>query len=231
VEFVAVKILGFEKYKGRTDVVHNSWFRLSNRITEDHEFFDFSDAEFKAWVYMLCLASQKNNDLVHVFYQHAHQVCNIKKVSITGAIEKLIRNKCIAVVRARGERGRYADDTRTCATDRQTDITRQDSNGQTSGFDPFWEGYPRKVKKGKAHEVWKRLVAKGKDPAQIMLAEERLRDHLKAEATEKRFIPHPTTFLNSFEDYLADDFGKGEDFSHKTDSLDDLVLTKPGANQ
>jgi hypothetical protein len=105
------------------------------------------------------------------------------------------------------------------------------NKGQSSAFDSFWKGYPRKVKKGKAREAWNRLITKSKDAAQILLAVEKLIAQLKAEGTEKRFIPHPTTFLNSFEDYLDPEFGETDDFSHKPSSLDDLILTKPGAEK
>ncbi len=118
-----IKIKNFEAYKGRADVVHNSWFRCSNRILEDHEFFDFSPEEFKAWIYFLCLASQKNSAVVHVSHQHAHHVCGLPFSVIFSAIKKLNKIGCLDIVRERTSRGRYAADTQTCATDRQTDIT------------------------------------------------------------------------------------------------------------
>lgn len=123
-----IRILNFEAYKGRADVKHNSWLRLSNRFLEDHEFFGFSFGEKIAWVYLLSIASQKNTSDITVSYQHAHQVCNIDENTLTSAVEKLIKIKCIEKLRTRTLRGRYAHDTRTCATkitdkDNITEIT------------------------------------------------------------------------------------------------------------
>jgi hypothetical protein len=112
-----IRIINFEAYKGRSDVKHNSWLRLSNRFLEDYEFFDFSFGEKIVWIYLLSIASQKNTSEIVLSYQHAHQVCNIDEKLLTSAIEKLTKIKCIEKIRTRTLRGRYAHDTHTCATD------------------------------------------------------------------------------------------------------------------
>lgn len=116
--------------------MHNSWFRLSNRICEDHEFFDFDGAELKAWIYILCLASQKNHDTVQVFYQHATHVCKLSKTTIDSTIKKLTRNKCIEVLRKKNERGRYVGDTPTGAT-RHTEHNRTEQESTTEPASPL----------------------------------------------------------------------------------------------
>lgn len=121
-----IRILNFEKYKGRTDVVHNSWFRCSNRILEDHEFFDFTHEELLVWIYLLSISSQKNTSDIVVSHQHAHQVCRLSEIAVTSAVEKLCKIKCIERIRTRTLRGRYAHDTQTCATDRQDITNKQD---------------------------------------------------------------------------------------------------------
>lgn len=124
-----IRIRNFEDYKGRSDVKHNSWFRLSNRFLEDHEFFDFTPGEKLVWIYLLSLASQKNHGDIHVSYQHAHHVCRIERDVLFSGIEKLIKIKCIEKIRTRTLRGRYAHDTQTCATEHN--ITEQDKHNIT----------------------------------------------------------------------------------------------------
>lgn len=119
---IRIKIVNFEAYKGRGDVKHNSWFRCSNRLLEDHEFFNFTHEELLVWLYLLSISSQKNTSDIVVSYQHAHQVCRLRPAAVTSALEKLRNISCIEIARTRTLRGRYANDTQTCAT-RQTDIT------------------------------------------------------------------------------------------------------------
>jgi hypothetical protein len=88
-----VKVKNFSNYKGRIDVKNHSWFRLSNRILEDPDFFDFTHAEILAWIYVLSLASQKNSDTVYINFLHAERVCRLKKKEIQAAIEKLLLNQ------------------------------------------------------------------------------------------------------------------------------------------
>jgi hypothetical protein len=121
VKGIWVTVKGFQKFKGRGDVVHNSWFRCSNRITEDADFFDFSHAEFKAWIYILCLTSQKNSDTVYVNFDHAERVCGLKRRDVQSAVLKLRGNQLLPADDTSTVRARDADDTSTCATDRQTD--------------------------------------------------------------------------------------------------------------
>lgn len=120
---MVVTIVNYEKYKGRKDVENNSWFRLSNRFLEDSDFFLFSAEEKLVWVYLLSLASQKNNSRVHVYHQHAHQVCGLSSPAVNSAIKKLKNIGVLKIEKERTLRGRYVGDTPTGATDRQTDIT------------------------------------------------------------------------------------------------------------
>lgn len=126
---VVVKVLNFEKYKGRKDVEHNSWFRCSNRLLEDPDFYDFLSDELLAWIYILSLTSQKNIDTVTVNFDHAEKVCRIRKKHMISAIEKL-KGKQIDIIDVTSTlRPRNADDTQTCATEHnKTDITNKTVN-------------------------------------------------------------------------------------------------------
>lgn len=172
---ITVRICNFAKYKGRPDVKINSWFRCSNRLLEDHEFFDFTHEELLVWIYLLSLSSQKNHEIVHVSLQHAHQVCRLSADAVMGAIEKLCKIECIEKIRTRTVRGRYARDTQTCATGQDRtgqDKTEQDiecrSDDRPHGFQEIWN---EKVKSLPKAKVWtksreaaaKRLISGGWD--------------------------------------------------------------------
>jgi hypothetical protein len=62
-------------------------------------------------------------------------------------------------------------------------------------FDEFWAVYPRRVGKIGAQSIWPKVIRQGAAPRQIISAAERFRDECRASGTEKRFIPHPASWL------------------------------------
>jgi hypothetical protein len=116
-----VTVRNFEAYKGRKDVTHNSWFRCSNRLLEDPDFYDFSHAEILVWVYILSLVSQKNNATVFLNFDRADRICRLKTKDVESAIQKLYENQLVPGDVTSTLRARDGDVTSTCATDRQTD--------------------------------------------------------------------------------------------------------------
>jgi hypothetical protein len=60
-------------------------------------------------------------------------------------------------------------------------------------FDAFWEMYPNKVGKGKAMSTWQKVMREEKN---IMDALPRHVAQWVALGTEKKYIPHPATWLN-----------------------------------
>lgn len=219
-EFIEVEVINWGKHQ-RKDVKRPTWFALDNHILEDAKLFDLTDSEWKVLLYIFCQASQQMRCTPRIVVAHAHRVCGISKKTLNSTLTKLEHAGVTRTLR-----GRHADVTPQ--TDKQDKQDKQDNNAHADAFAVFWKGYPRKVDKKKAERAYLKLMAQGKDPAQIGLAMERYREYLKAQGTEERFIRHPTTFLNNYESYLAEDFGATEDFSSKPDSLDDLVLTTPG---
>jgi hypothetical protein len=62
--------------------------------------------------------------------------------------------------------------------------------GQNEDFDRFWSIYTRREKKKDAERSWKKLTEKEKQDALNHIPS------FLAQISEKRFIPHPTTYLN-----------------------------------
>jgi len=122
VKGISVRIRNFEKFKGRGDVKHNSWFRCSNRLLEDPDFFDFSHEELMVWIYILAISSQKDSDTVFINFEHADRVSRLKSKVVLSAIEKLYENQIDPADVTCAIRARNVHDTSTCATDK-TDRT------------------------------------------------------------------------------------------------------------
>ena len=92
-----IEVINFSRYNPRACIKRPVWFALSNRLLEDPDFFDFSDAEFKAWIYILSQASQKNSSIVIVNFAHAKRVCGIEEKIMIEVCSKLEKLKCIQV--------------------------------------------------------------------------------------------------------------------------------------
>lgn len=65
-----------------------------------------------------------------------------------------------------------------------------------SGFDEWWETYPRKEGKGKARDAWRAKRLTPADVPRLTSAVERQRHTEQWQREGGRFIPHPSTWLN-----------------------------------
>lgn len=63
------------------------------------------------------------------------------------------------------------------------------------GFSEFWKAYPRKVGKGKAQDLWRRLKVSKTLLATILAAIEQQKQSKQWTKSEGEFIPHPSTWL------------------------------------
>lgn len=88
-----------------------------------------------------------------------------------------------------------------------------------NGFDSFWAKYPRKVKKKDAKARWDKITKKT-DPKLIMAKLEQSLPEMRK--TEDRFIPHPTSWLNS--EPWQDGTPKAPAQKSSTDQLKDIAL-------
>lgn len=68
---------------------------------------------------------------------------------------------------------------------------------QDADFDAWYALYPRKEARGKARLAFAAAIKKGVKPDTLIAALHKHRDHWAACKTETKFIPHPTTWLNS----------------------------------
>lgn len=91
--------------------------------------------------------------------------------------------------------------------------TVKDKEKEKEAFNNFWKDYPNKVEKQKAEEIYGRLFRAGVDPATLIAARDRYREQCKTKGTASDFVKMPTTFLNNYKSFLADDYGAAEDFS------------------
>lgn len=209
-DFIEVEILNWEKYNPRKDYKKPWWFALSNTITTDEMFSEFSDAEFKAWIHILCTASVQNKDRPLIFFKHAHRAADISRKTLMSAIGKLEILKAIQL-----PGGICTDSVRDlCSTEQNSTIqNRTNNNAHAEAFALFWAAYPRKVGKGKAGKSYQRLIESGLSSDEISKALSHYLVYLRRERVEAKFIKHGPTFLNEAKDWLDPNHGTSASFA------------------
>lgn len=215
-DFIEVEVLSWEKYNPRKDYKKPWWFALSNGITTDQIFSEFSDAEFKAWIHILCTASVQNKPRAQVFFKHAERACGIKRRNLMSAISKLEKLQVIRIPGAictESVRDLYATEQNS------TIQNRTNNNAHAEAFALFWSGYPRKVGKEKTEALFKKAIAAGATPSDLMQAQAKYKEQLKKDGTESKFILHGPTFLGRWRDFLDPDYGAAESFAPEQKSI------------
>jgi len=80
-------------------------------------------------------------------------------------------------------------------TPNQEPLTKNQEPNSIDRFAEFWNLYPRKIGKPKAHASWKAATKLSESKQQEVL--DGLKKHLPSlNGKEQQFIPHPTTWLN-----------------------------------
>lgn len=88
-DFIEIEIVNWAKYNPRKDYKKPWWFALSNTITTDEVFCEFTDAEFRAWIHILCTASVQNTNKPKLFFKYAERSAGIRREPLLAAMEKL----------------------------------------------------------------------------------------------------------------------------------------------
>lgn len=86
--------------------------------------------------------------------------------------------------------------TRGNATEEELDIDKNKNkdNAYSNEFEQFWNEYPRKVDKKKAHKSFKAVIKKHSIDSIVTGTKKYAR---QVQNTEKKYIKHPATFLNN----------------------------------
>jgi len=95
-ESIVVSVLKFEELNPQKKVKKPTWFRFQHDLFEDARFFDFSDAEIKVWIYLLCRASKEGaTGKVTLNLEHAHRVGRISAENLHRALKKLTSKRIV----------------------------------------------------------------------------------------------------------------------------------------
>jgi hypothetical protein len=126
-----IEILNWKRFNPRGDVKRPSWFRLEHDMISSSQFYDLTDAEFRAWIYLMSERNKRRESVFEVNLDHAERVCRVKSAAIFSALEKLERMQIVLVHVTGPSRARDEVGTSAIATDGRTyvrDETDEDSS-------------------------------------------------------------------------------------------------------
>lgn len=234
VDWQCIEILNWDKYNGRSDVKHSSWFRMEHSVAIDPEWDHFQAAEKWIWVFLMSIASLKNRGVLEISAEQIAARNHVETETVLSSIQKLKEKGCVKLTL----RGRTANGTRTVreriATDGRTDETdgRDGHNEQTLGFAALYKKYPRKIEPQAATKRCAEVIKSVEDYESLSKAIDRYAVYCKREKTPQKFIKHMSTFVENREskpytqpwrDWLDPDTGKdvssGTGF-HRGEDLD-----------
>ena len=201
-ETISITINNWEKFNGRKDIRHPTWFRVEYRLLEDPDFYDFTHEEFKAWLYVLSNACRKNTGDIVVNFDHALAVSRLSKKGILSALEKLEKLQLVHRDVTCTSRGRNADVTSPSRDSTVQDSTVQDSTDHFAQQVErlYQEFYPRKVGKDKG---MKRLAREVKTPEDLANLERAIKNYAKDRAgNEAQYIQHFSSFAGEWKDWV-----------------------------
>jgi hypothetical protein len=197
-DLINITINNWGKHQ-RKDVKKPSWFALSNRITEDPDFYSFTGDEFKAWIYILSQASQKQSDTIAANIIHVYRSSGISKDDFFSAIEKLQLIGAVTVDVTQTLRASTVDVT----PHNKTRHNKTDSN-VCFDLEEIYKSYPkRKGNSNKASGIAKigKLIKTQADYDLALLAAKNYRAHC---STEKQINTQFVKMFSSFWDAHGD---------------------------
>lgn len=76
------------------------------------------------------------------------------------------------------------------------DVVADATDAPEAGFEDFWDPWPRKVSKDDAEKAWDKAIKARADPTTIIKAAAAYAERCRLIGQEKKFIPHPASWLN-----------------------------------
>ena len=199
---------------------HNTWLKFYHRFL-DWEWYD--DINTKVlFIHLLLKANYKDNKWKGITIKRGqHLTGRFSLAKETGLSEQSVRTSLGRLI-STNEITKHSTHTYTIITinnyDKYQVSNQQDNqvltkcqpsanhsireidkidNTYAHSFKTFWKQYPRKESKKRAETIYKRKATSKKKETKILEGLKRFNVKWKAEETEKRYIPIPTSWLNA----------------------------------
>jgi hypothetical protein len=216
---VKIKINNWDKYQGRKDIKKHWWFKLSNQLWIDPDFFHFNPSELLTWICILSMASEKQKSEFSFCSEMIMRLRSIDQDDIFSAIEKLQQLKIVTAICTRSVRNPYSREEKRREEERilkknpslidskkpagdKVEGTRRGTVSFEPKFDleKLYSDFPRKKGKKRGMVTLARLCTSQKKYDAISKAIDNYAKY--CEDKDVSYIKYFSTFMNEWEDWL-----------------------------
>jgi hypothetical protein len=199
---ITVTIRNWKKYNYRIDLKKPSWFRFENSFFEEPDLYSLNLEEISVFIYLLCLASKKNEETISINKDHAKIVARIPEKTLLAAISKLKALDKITYADVTST-SHTRDDHGLYMTNKQTNKT---NNAQSEEIERELTGvylnYPRKRGKQQGMKIALKEI---KTPEDLDLFKKAVENYKKDMTREKRpedKILYFSSFMAQWKDWI-----------------------------
>ena len=171
----------FQHYKNRRP----PWIKLHRELLENRDFITLPLASKALAPLLWLLASESSDGIFDATTEELSFRLRMSEKEVESGLKPLI------------QKGFFLDASTMLAPCLQlaTPETETEKSQNIDRFAEFWNLYPRKIGKPKAHASWKAVTKLSESKQQEVL--DGLKKHLPSlNGKEQQFVPHPTTWLN-----------------------------------
>jgi len=184
------------------------WIKLHDSILDDYEFSHLTETARLVYLLMLLLAGKTDNAIPRDMEWISRKV-HVGVKETQNAVETLVSQRFVLIASCKHSDSKaLSPRARARASDSAsvlTSVSEEKKEGIVKGrkavvyspeFMEFWAAYPRQAGKGDAWAAWQKIAEPVPDVPTLLAAVAAAAKTEQWKRDDKRFIPHPATWLN-----------------------------------
>lgn len=197
-----ITVINWTEYNPRTDAKRHIWFRINNDAFIGESLHGLNCEHKWLWVVILSLVSKKQGQPIKWNSGYIESVTGVSAKSQNQALETFEKRGFIK------SNIMLLDVTSSYPPLRTNVRTYERTNEQSFDFELIYKNYPRKIGKTQGMKKLAKDVQSQDDFNAVQRAIAKFNAHHIAQKTEPKFIPHFSTFMSSWMDWLDTSAGQ-----------------------
>lgn len=215
-DIITLEVRNWEKFQHHNGKRTYDWFKTSIFLFDDPQIQSLTPSGFKFWMFLLTLCGRKKSRVVSVSIRDVSHLIRVKSKLIRDELSDLVRFQIVTLISGTTEENRR-EEKRINTIGQIAKEAIRPTVIPFFDFEEVYKKYPRKLKKKQGLLKLTKTVKCKDDYDKLLLAIERFCKFHETSATELKFIPHFSTFTNSWEDWIDPQTGTGNGFDKKFD--------------
>lgn len=222
-----IEVFDWEKFQGRRDVTHSSWFKFYIKFWNDPRVERLSVKERYFFVWLMSICCEQSSSVCTFSVRTASKNTSIRTRYVQVVIDHLEQNQLVKIIRRDGHVARKKERKTdrgglTTAGLQAGSFPKEDTpdfvltppptpappkKGPALDFDALYLGYPRKEGKKDGMRTCRNSIKTVADYERFRGAITRYVANLKRKKTESRYVMKFSTFANNWEEWTSPDAG------------------------